>query len=228
MPASFERGVSLLLSLCAVTIAGSVVWREFAGLPADRPSNRASYPEFLSGWETALGIGIRVGPESARVKIVEFADLECPACRRFQNVIREVLQEYPQDVALFFVHLPLPGHRFAMPAARAVECAEREGRFIPMVEAVFAKQDSLGIKSWGSFAWDAGIRDSAAIAACARDDHPVARISAGAALAERLQVLATPTVLVNGWQFLGPTKQRLVNAIEAVRKGRAPNQSPGN
>ena len=224
MPAAMERGLTVVLCLSAVTIAGSVAWREF-GKPRPTESRLAGRPrpEYISGWEKALAVGIRVGEASARVTIVEFTDLECPACRRFQNVMREILRDYPRDVALIFVHTPMPGHRFAMQAARAAECAERMGRFFPMIEAILSKQDSVGIKSWGSFALEAGIPDSASINACARDSRPVRRIDAGVAFAESLEVNATPTVLVNGWKFLGPTKAELGRAIEATLQGKPPS-----
>ena len=137
--------------------------------------------------------------------------------------MRDILREHPQEVALIFVHTPLPGHRFAMQAARVAECAQRVGRFVPMIDAIFDKQDSLGLKSWGSFALEAGIADSGSIGACARDTSSVARIDAGRSLAERFEVKATPTVLVNGWSFTGPTDEQLRRAIEAARQGRAPN-----
>lgn len=223
MSSGMERGLTVLLCLSAVTLAGSVAWREFRSpRPWQASSALRSLPEYIPAWERSLAVGIRVGVESASVTVVEFTDLECPACRRFQNVIREILQENPRDVALIFVHTPLPGHRFAMQAARAAECAEREGRFFPMVEAIFAKQDSIGIKSWGSFALEAGIPDSASISNCAQDPRPVDRIEAGVALAQELGVNATPTVLVNGWKFLGPTKGMLARAIEAARHGKSP------
>ena len=224
MRAAVDRGLTVLLCISAVTVAGSVAWRAF-GKP--RPTERSPAvrfrPEFISGWEKALAVGIRIGDTAARVTIVEFTDLECPACRRFQDIMREILREHPRDVALVFVHTPLPGHRFAMQAARAAECAERMGRFFPMIDAIFGKQDSLGIKSWGSFALEAGITDSASISACARDARPVGRIDAGVALAEKLEVKATPTVLVNGWMYLGPTKFQMGRAIEAARQGKAPS-----
>jgi protein-disulfide isomerase len=229
MNGAIERGLSLILSVSAATIAGSVLWREFrAPTPAAAILGGRLEPEFVRGWEEALGIGIRVGEASARVTIVEFSDLECPACGRFQEIVREALQQYPGDVSLVFVHMPLQGHRFAMQAARAVDCAESMGRFFPLLDVVFSKQDSLGLKSWGSFAREAGISDSAAISACARDTRPVSRIDAGLALGKKLEISGTPTVFVNGWRFLGPTKDELGRAIKAVLRGDAPNATGTN
>jgi len=223
MSSPLERGLSVILSLSAVTIAGSVAWREFSNQPQIvTDSARSPQPEYTPGWEEALSVGIRVGEASAPITIVEFSDLECPACARFQGVIEEALQEYPEDVAFVFVHMPLQGHRFARQAAMVAECAEASGQFMPMISAIFRKQDSLGLKSWGSFAQEAGLSDSASISACAWDSRPVPRIEAGLALARKLDVTATPTVLVNGWRFVGPTKNELNRAIEAALGGRAP------
>lgn len=229
MSSTLERGLTLTPCLSAATIAGSVAWREFGTSPiAPTGLARSPLPELTPGWEEALSVGILVGDASARITVVEFSDLECPACARFQDILEESLQEYPQDVAFIFVHMPLEGHRFAQQAARVVDCAESHGRFLPMIRAIFSKQDSLGLKSWGSFAVEAGISDSASISECAWDTRPVARIEAGLALAKELGVRATPTVFVNGWRFEGPNKEELTQAIEAVLRGRTPGAAGMN
>jgi protein-disulfide isomerase len=107
-----------------------------------------------------------------------------------------------------------------MPAARAAECAERVGRFSEWIDAVYRKQDSLGVKSWGSYAHDAGIADSSMIAACARDTVPVPNILAGLAYGDSVGVTGTPTILVNGWRLpQPPSKARLSEIIELTLKG---------
>lgn len=97
------------------------------------------------------------------------------------------------------------------------------------MDAVYAKQDSLGLKSWDSFAADAGIADTAATAHCATDPAPVKQIQAGQALGDQLQLHATPTVIVNGWRYpMSPSKTELKRAIDALVKGRAPFDQAGN
>ncbi len=219
MTSRLERILSVVLTASAVVIAFGVARRELRGAP---PRGRAAI-EFVKGWEKALEVGITVGSKSAPVKIVEFVDLQCPSCRRFQPIIRDLLTENSADLAVVYVHLPLPGHFFATPAARAAECAERSGLFYPFIEAVFAKQDSLGIKSWGSFALDAGIADTSYISNCTTSDDPFSRITDGAALAQALEVNGTPTVFVNGYRFASPSKENLVRAMNAVRRGKPAN-----
>jgi hypothetical protein len=80
-----------------------------------------------------------------------------------------VRARYPKDVGLFFVHFPLPMHRFARPAARATECAGLQGKFGQMVDAVYNKQDSLGLKSWSDYGRDAGVADTVAFRLACRE-----------------------------------------------------------
>ncbi len=155
--------------------------------------------------------------------IVEFVDLECPACRAFHVTLEEVLRTHPQDVSLLYVAYPLPIHRFALGAARAAECAHRYGRFREWVDVVYDKQDFLGLKSWGAYAKEAGLPDTATISGCATDPTPVGRIEGGLALGKKIHVMGTPTVIVNGWRFqYPPTKEELTNVVEAIAKGEGP------
>ena len=133
------------------------------------------------------------------------------------------MKAHPHDVSLLYVAYPLPMHRFALVAARAAECAYHYGRLREWVDEVYDKQDSLGLKSWGSYALEAGLPDTAAVSKCARDPAPVARIQAGMALGDKIHITGTPTVIVNGWRFFyPPTEQDLTKAVEAIAKGKAP------
>lgn len=112
-------------------------------------------------------------------------------------------------------------HRFAMGAARGAECAEKVGKFGEWVDLVYSKQDSLGLKSWGAFALEAGISDTATISRCATDPAPVTRIEAGRAFGDRLHVRGTPTVIVNGWLLpYTPSEEELEKMIEEFAKGK--------
>ena len=220
MHITFDRVVSVVLTACAITIAGSVVYRTFSG---PQPATSDGPPELVAEWTDALAVGTRVGPLNAPVTIVEIADLECPVCRTFHTTVTEVLREYPKDVAVVHVMYPLSYHKHAMPAARAAECANSVGKFAAWLDVVYAKQDSLGLKSWGSFAHEAGIADTTMIADCARNPVSVPRIEAARAYGDKIGVKGTPTILVNGWMLSSPpSKANLDRAIAAVLKGTEP------
>jgi protein-disulfide isomerase len=194
------------------------VRREFFS-PADSRLSRSAQPTFEVTWKDALLAGVRVGDSTSRVTIIVFNDLECPACGAFHQTIQQVLAERGWDVSMVFVHFPLTKHRFALPAAQAAECAAAEGRFATFIEVVFAKQDSLGLKSWSSYAREAGVADTAAITRCAHDPTPAKRVEAGRELGLRWRVIGTPTVIVNGHRYASPpTKDEIGRVIREALK----------
>ena len=116
-------------------------------------------------------------------------------------------------------------HRFARKAAQASECADRVGKFSEFVDDVFGKQDSLGLKSWGSFGRDLGLSDTISFITCINAAPTVARIVAGEALARSEQVQGTPTFILNGWRFSSvPTPEEFARVAESVLVGKAPSR----
>lgn len=217
-----DRLFSVLITVSAMIVAISVAHRSFFAQPAPRTAQERE-PVFVDDWKEGLDAGVRLGPDTAPVTIVDVADLECPVCRAFYSTVREIQQEYPDAVSVIHVSFPLSYHKFAMPAARAAECADRAEKFREWIGVVYDKQDSLGVKSWGSYAADAGIPDTTAIVRCALDAAKVERIEAGLAFGERIGLTGTPTVLINGWMLSGPpSKERLRVLVEQITKGEDP------
>src|ERR1700722_9250080 len=157
--------VTVTLVLCAVITTGAVLRREFMA-PAAPPSQAEQKTVLISNWRDDLGKGVRFGPSDAPVRLIEFADFECPFCGNFHRTLKVVRERYPGQVSLTYVHFPIPGHRFAIPAARVAECAGEQGRFEQMHDHLFDEQDSLGLKPWTEFATEAGVSDRGAFETC--------------------------------------------------------------
>ena len=213
-----------VIALASVVMAGALVKREFFPVATVRRADAEAEPRYVADWKDALPISILDGRPDAPMTVVVLSDLECPACARFSRTLDDLRRKHPDDVTIAFVHWPLERiHRFALPAARAAECADAAGRFQQFARAVYARRDSLGLKSWGSYAAAAGIADTGKIAACARSSASSSRIVAGSAFAQRIEAVGTPTVLVNGWQ-LGhvPLESDFESALAAVKRGSPP------
>ena len=209
-----QRVDNILTGLTLIGM-GLVVWLNLRhGVPGSPFVVTTRAPEYVPSWEAIAKSGILVGDPSARTKIVEFADFECPFCRRMHHEYQLVQQQYGKDVALVFVHFPLTQHRFARPAGRAAECAFSQGKFVSMADLLFDKQDSLGLKSWSSFAEEARIADLIQFARCVADTSRVARIEAGLQAGRSLGVNATPTVIVNGRRFYHLPPDSLLAAVQ--------------
>lgn len=224
MRSRFELAVSTLIAIAAVSVSAAALHREFFARSANaHPPEQGGPPTYLSAWRAFPSAGVTVGDSLAPVKIVEFADLECPFCRVFHERVERIRREFGDKVALVYIHYPLPNHRFARPAARAMECAASQGRFAEFQTAVFAKQDSLGLRSWAAYATDAQVTDRERFAQCAADTSTVARIEAGVALGAQIHVRGTPTVIVNGWRFPTPPDESVLSeTIRALLAGKPP------
>lgn len=164
-----------------------------------------------------------VGPSNARVKVIAFTDLECPFCARFNDALHAARSVFPNDVAYVLIHSPLPIHRFAEAAARAVECADQPGKFVEMVDVVFDERDSLGLIPWPVLGQRAGIQDTSAFAKCISSTAPAEPIRSGVLLARKFGVTGTPTVILNGWRYgIPPSDTELVRAARDILGGRPP------
>jgi protein-disulfide isomerase len=180
-------------------------------------------PKFVKNWRAELGKGVPLGSPSAQVQLIEFADFECPFCGNFHKTLKALQLRYPSQVSLTYMHFPLPGHRFAVPAARVAECAADQGRFEPMYDHLFDEQDSFGLKPWRDYAMAAGVPDLTAFDACIKRTDPISRVEEGKALGSTLDVQGTPTIIINGWKLGSPpTEDELDGMVKKILAGRTP------
>jgi protein-disulfide isomerase len=85
-----------------------------------------------------------IGPETARVTLVEYGDYECPFCGRAQPVVKQILRLLGDDLLFAFRHFPLTQiHSHALDAAIAAEAAGAQGRFWELHDLLFTHQDRL-------------------------------------------------------------------------------------
>jgi protein-disulfide isomerase len=132
------------------------------------------------------------------VTIVEFADFQCPYCRRMAPVLREVLQKYPRDVRLVYRQLPLIDlHPNSLHAAEASLCALEQGKFWEMHDAMFADQDALDVDGLKRTAAQVQLR-AQPFADCLASDRTLAVIRADTKAATDLGVNGTPGLFING------------------------------
>ncbi|HYL04619.1 MAG TPA: thioredoxin domain-containing protein, partial [Thermoanaerobaculia bacterium] len=92
----------------------------------------------------AMGFPAR-GPATAPVTIVEFSDFQCPFCSRVTPTLDQVVSKYGNKVRLVFRQFPLPMHPNAAKAAEASLCANEQGKFWEMHDAMFKDQAGLAV-----------------------------------------------------------------------------------
>ncbi|MGW0520122.1 DsbA family protein [Crossiella sp. NPDC003009] len=75
---------------------------------------------------------------------MEFLDLECEACRAAFPGVERLRAEYDGKVTFVMRYFPIPSHRNAELAARAVEAAGTQGKLEPMYKLMYETQPEWG------------------------------------------------------------------------------------
>ena len=158
------------------------------------------------------------GPVDAPVTLVEYGDLECPYCGQAEEVIRELLSSFGDDVRYVWRHLPLNDvHRNAQQAAEAAEAAAEQGAFWEFHDLVLGHQDALRLPDLVGYAGELGL-DVERFEHALRKHCGRARIAEDVDGADLSGVSGTPTFFVNGRRHHGAYDiETLTAAVRAAR-----------
>ena len=141
------------------------------------------------------------GPRMAKATIVEFADLECPACKAALANIEKMQTENP-NVRVIFQNFPLEAiHPWALRAALYVDCMKSNSAVDwKFIDSVYEHQEEINDTNADTtlklYATSAGA--DANIAACIADPKTLADVKASERLGESVSVNSTPTLFLNG------------------------------
>jgi len=88
------------------------------------------------------------GDRNAKYSFIEYSDFECPYCKRFHPVAKQVFEAYGGRMNWVYRHYPLPFHDpMASFEAQGSECANELGgndKFWAYADAVYEKTNSGG------------------------------------------------------------------------------------
>jgi protein-disulfide isomerase len=192
------------------------------GYPVDQDPV-ARRRELLNGSEVVMWD--HGGSGSAKVEIVEFSDLECPACRRRWPLIKSVLDEHGDQVSHGMVSTPLTSiHPWSFRAASASWCvAEQDVQsLVPFKELFYSIQPDMEISLVRPTTLDFVIGnglDESAFGECYLEQPSLTAVHGQLALSQQLGVAATPTYFVNGWKIQVPTEEWFPKLIERLIAG---------
>lgn len=138
------------------------------------------------------------GEPAAKVAIIEYADFECPFCRRFESqVYPSIRDSYIRTGKLKYFHrdMPLGFHQGAMPAARAVHCASEQGKFWEMHDSLLGDTASLSPADIDERAGKLGM-NVAKLDQCISSNRFADIIQRSITEANAMQISGTPTFIV--------------------------------
>ncbi|VAV93213.1 Periplasmic thiol:disulfide interchange protein DsbA [hydrothermal vent metagenome] len=196
----------LVLGWVALAIAGGgLIWKRSLGSTDAQPvADVLGQP---SDVDMSSIVEMAMGPEDAKVTIIEYASFTCPHCARFhQGPLKQMKADYIDKGLVHFIYRDVYFDRFGLMAAQIARCGGRE-RFFDIADLLYSQQRE----------WIAGGDDPAKIAANLRRIGKVAGLGedtlevclADKAQAETLvawynqnaqadNVRSTPSFIING------------------------------
>jgi protein-disulfide isomerase len=197
--------------------------------PKARPAQKAAkkVDPKLAAAAAAIKLPAK-GSTNPKVEIIEVSDFQCPFCSRVNPTIKQLLEKFGKDLRVRFLHQPLAFHRDAKPAAIASAAAQRQGKFWPYHDKLFANQKALKAANLQQYAQElanAGGFDMEKWKKDVKDPVLAAFVDRNQATAVAVRATGTPMFFVNGKSLRGaqpyPKFAELVEAEIAASKGQA-------
>lgn len=148
-----------------LTVDGLAIVAAFAAVALTNGNDEQIDP--LRGWGWALLVGVALNAPTIWVKVkpneslptaiaelqepgvlnvIEFADFECPHCRRLHPILKGTIASLSSPVKVQRFNVPLPFHIHAEGAARAGICGKAMGKEEEMADLLFTQP--LGDDVW--------------------------------------------------------------------------------
>lgn len=174
----------------------------------------SSFAQDLTGLNDPPAFGeMTMGPDTAKVTVIEYASATCPHCAAFYNdTFGALKKEYIDTGKIKFVFREFPHQDAALAAFMLARCAPKE-KYFPLIDVFFATQPEWTqnpLAGLNKIAQQAGFTQ-ADFEACMKNEAVAKDILAVRSKAEGFGVTGIPTFFVNGERFEGET------TIEAFR-----------
>jgi protein-disulfide isomerase len=175
--------------------------------------------------------GYLMGRPDAPVKILEYADFECPACAGFATITEPDVRKRIIDTglaSLTYYDFPLTMHPNTVPASHAAACADEQGKFWSMHDRIFQSQNEWNGQATDNpkgffkrYANEVGL-DIGRWEACYDARKYRQRISANLADGLRRGVNSTPTFIINNKVYPGSMSYDQLKAVVDAAAKSAP------
>jgi protein-disulfide isomerase len=174
----------------------------------------SAFAQNLAGLNDPPAFGeMTLGPDTAKVTVIEYASATCPHCAAFHNETFEALKtEYIDTGKIKFVFREFPHQDAALAAFMLARCAPKE-KYFPLIDVFFETQPEWTqnpLEGLNKIAQQAGFTKES-FDACMKNEAVAKDILAVRSKAEGFGVTGIPTFFVNGERYEGET------TIEAFR-----------
>ncbi len=188
---------------------------------------------------TAGANGPSIGPDNAPVTVEVWSDFQCPACDAFaKSTLIDLVKKYEPtgkvrfvDHAIWFIGAGQ--NEDSLNAGAAAECAGEQNQYWPYHDYLFANQGKEN-SGWPTRSLLDGIAtkiglDMTKFAACYDGGGQQTTVKDNTALAAKVPVKGTPTIVINGTPYESqyvPTADQISAEIDKALAGAGASASP--
>lgn len=199
----------------------SEIFENLKNQPSGKKGPQAPQEDFNKVYDIPIGNSAVKGNPDAPITIVGFLDLQCPFSKRFQPVINQVLEAYPEKVKYVVKDFPLGFHKQALPAAKAVLAAGEQGKFFEMMQLVLDNNKELNAEKYEEFAKQLGLNIAQFKSSLEKNDQAWNElIKKDAMMGQRVDVRGTPTFYLNGKKTRARSLDAFKAEIDAILKAK--------
>ncbi|MHC1741317.1 MAG: DsbA family protein [Anaerolineaceae bacterium] len=204
--------VILIISIIALAIIGVIVYSKL--------------PKPIATIETTAkpqANGLNMGDPNAPVKVVEFADFQCPYCQKYwQDVEPTLLKTYIETGKVYYTYAPMAflGQE-SFDSAEAAYCANDQGKFWEYRDYLYTNHTGENVGDYTeaklvTFAKKLNL-DMTAFNSCLTSGKYIQAVTDANNYATQQSVNTTPSVIVNGTLGSGFDAVKLIEDALAAK-----------
>lgn len=155
-----------------------------------------------------LGNDPHTGSNNASILIIAFSDYECPFCKKGEETIWNVINQYEDDIVYVFKDYPLTNiHENAYNASLAAECAKEQNMFWEYHEHIYKHNNALRAEDLRGYAVELGL-DEEQFNECLDTQRYKKEVDQDIESARKAGVSGTPTFFINGIKVVGAQPEK--------------------
>ena len=166
-----------------------------------------------------------IGNKESKTLLIEYGDFQCPACQSAYPNIKELVEEFQDDILFIFRNNPITQiHPNARAGSAAAEAAGLQDKYWEMHDMLYEKQSdwsqassSERLSIFEGYAKEIDVKDIDKFKSDMESSAVNNKINFDLALGKKVPVTGTPTILLNGEKIesdVWGSKDKFKSAIE--------------
>lgn len=216
----------IFIVVCVVVLGGLVAYSRKNQINVDAINQNSIVAASIDNGN----IGDHVfGSKDGKTILIEYGDFQCPGCGAAYPTLKNVTEKNKDTLTFIFRNNPLTTiHPNARAAAAAAEAAGLQGKYWEMHDLLYEKQNDWSgastdqrLSFFNKYASQVGVKDLKKFATDMESKAVTSKIDFDLSLGKKVQVDATPTIILNGKKIesdIWSNKEKFQAAIDNALK----------